>query len=69
MARTLNDLKQHARWADLKPVVYEGARNAVAGEYTNPYPDGTLRWHAFEIGHDLAVKEVEKEFPSTNQPT
>jgi hypothetical protein len=49
-------------------VVYEGAHNALAGEYTNPHPNGTLRWHAFEIGHELAVNEADKDFPSTNQP-
>ena len=68
---SLEDLKRHERWAELKPIARAGYDNARAGEYCNPYPSGTLRWHAFEIGHDTGVEqnEADEKLSSTNQPT
>lgn len=51
---TLATLKANPRWPHLEEVVKRGHRDATRGYWDNDQPPGSLRWHAYEIGFELA---------------
>lgn len=51
---TLTTLRQNPNWPALEEIARKGHADATRGHYDNDQPEKTLRWHAYEIGFELA---------------
>jgi len=46
----LGDMRTDKRWPQVEQLYADGYHDAKDGHYRNDYPEGTLRWHAYERG-------------------
>lgn len=57
----LAKLKASPHWHALEPIVKTGFDDARRGTWDNQYPEATLRWFAYEEGHDQGSLLNQKE--------
>ena len=53
----LREMRLSPHWPALEPIVEAGYGDARRGHWDNCYPARTLRWYAYEAGHDKGEEE------------
>ena len=50
-------MQRSKHWPDLKPIFETGYDDAKRGHWDNSQPARSLRWYAYEAGHDQGRDE------------
>ena len=53
----LREMQRSKHWPELKAIFETGYDDARRGHWDNSQPARTLRWYAYEAGHDKGADE------------
>jgi hypothetical protein len=66
---TIQQLRRSPHWKALEPIFQTGFDDARRGHWDNHHPARSLRWYAYEAGHDEGDNQNQRELASQRKPS